>query len=141
MAFLPLLVLRVVSLVASGLADQGSLGLNRAIAVSAGLVLIGMALYTLWSAFHFFGTARALGADHFRAEYRTLPFETRGAFRLSGNAMYTFAFLGLWGAALLMDSRNALALAAFQHAYIWVHWYCVEAPDIDFLYKRPGPDD
>ena len=55
--------------------------------------------------------------------------------------MYTFAFMGLWGAALLLDSRNALALAAFQHAYIWVHWYCVEAPDIAFLYKRSGSSE
>jgi hypothetical protein len=135
--FLPLLMLRVVSLVAAGLADQGSLGLNRAIAVPAGLALIGLALYTLWSVFRYFGLARALGADHFRAEYRNLPFEKRGAFKLSDNAMYTFAFLGLWGAALLLDSRNALALASFQHAYIWVHWYCVEAPDIAFIYKEP----
>jgi hypothetical protein len=141
LVFLPLLVLRVISLVGSGLTDRGSLGLNRAVAVPAGLALLGLAFYTLWSVFRYFGLARALGADHFRAEYCNLPFEKRGAFRLSNNAMYTFAFLGLWGAALLLDSRNALALAAFQHAYIWVHWYCVEAPDMDFLYKRPGSGD
>jgi hypothetical protein len=135
--FLPLLMLRVISLVAAGLADQGSLGLSRALAVPAGITLIGLALYTLWSVFRYFGLARALGADHFRVEYRDMPFEKRGAFRLSDNAMYTFAFLGLWGAALLLDSRNALALAAFQHAYIWVHWYCVEAPDISFIYRKP----
>jgi len=31
----------------------------------------------------------------------------------------------------------AIAVALFQHAYIWVHWYCTEQPDGVVLYGRP----
>ncbi len=48
--------------------------------------------------------------------------------------MYGFAFLGLWGVAFLAGSWQALVVAFFQHAYIWVHMYTVEAPDIRWLY-------
>jgi hypothetical protein len=50
--------------------------------------------------------------------------------------MYTFAFLALWAIALLTGSRAALAGALFQHAYIWVHMYCTEAPDMRVIYSR-----
>ena len=49
-------------------------------------------------------------------------------------AMYGVAFLGLWGIALLLGSWQALVVAAFQHAYIWVHMYTVEAPDMRLLF-------
>jgi len=48
--------------------------------------------------------------------------------------MYSFAFLGLWSIALLLRSQAALSLALFQHAYVWVHFYCTEAPDLDLIY-------
>ena len=32
-------------------------------------------------------------------------------------------------------SLAALAAALFQHAYIWVHYYCTEAPDMDLIYS------
>ena len=49
--------------------------------------------------------------------------------------MYSFVFLGLWGIALLTGSWNALVLALFNHAYIWVHMYCTEDPDMRIIYK------
>jgi len=27
-----------------------------------------------------------------------------------------------------------LAAALFQHAYIWVHYYCTEEPDMQLIY-------
>ena len=50
------------------------------------------------------------------------------------------AFLGFWAIALITCSRAALAVALFQHAYIWVHWYCTEQPDGVVLYGR-SPDE
>ena len=132
--FLPLLALRVVTVVGLGLATRGSLGIPEVFAVPAGLLLLVPAIATLYSVFAYFGLARALGGDHFRKKYRQMPFERRGMFRYSSNAMYTYAFLGLWAAALLTGSRAALAAALFQHAYIWVHWYCTEAPDIEVIF-------
>ncbi len=114
--------------------DRGSLGWPRPLEVGLGLPLLLLALYTFWSVIRDFGLMRALGADHFRAEYRELPLVREGIFRYSDNAMYTFGFAGLWGLALLLGSRAALALALFQHAYIWVHMYCTEGPDLEVLY-------
>jgi len=54
--------------------------------------------------------------------------------------MYTFAFLAFWAVALLAGSRAALASALFQHAYIWVHMYCTEEPDMRVIYGSGGQD-
>ncbi len=53
--------------------------------------------------------------------------------------MYAFVFLGLWGIAIIGRSQAALAVALFQHAYIWVHWYCTEQPDLVVLYGPSHP--
>ena len=37
----------------------------------------------------------AIGGDHFRDAYLSMPMDREGAFRWPGNAMYAFAFLGL----------------------------------------------
>ena len=100
------------------------------------MLLLVPAIWTMHSVRKYFGFARALGGDHFFERYRTMPIVREGAFKYSSNAMYTFVFLGLWGIALLCDSRAALAVALFQHAYIWVHWYCTEQPDGVVLYGR-----
>ena len=71
--------------------------------------------------------------------YRAMPMVCEGAFKYSANAMYSFVFIGLWGIALLLGSQAALAVVLFQHAYIWVHWYCTEQPDGVVLYGQ-SPD-
>ncbi len=132
--FSPFLGGRVVLFAAVGLTDYGSLGWPRPLEIGLGALLFLPALYTLWSVLRHFGLIRALGADHFRAKYRCMPLVREGIFRYSDNAMYTFGFTVLWGLALLFGSRTALILALFQHAYIWVHLYCTEAPDLAVLY-------
>lgn len=132
--FFPFLGARVLLLALVGLMNRGSLGWPRPLEVGLGIPLLLLALYTLWSVIRDFGLLRALGADHFRAKYRELPLVREGIFRYSDNAMYTFGFAALWGLALLLGSRAALALALFQHAYIWVHMYCTEGPDLEVLY-------
>jgi hypothetical protein len=132
--FFPFLAARVAGTVLVGRLDAGSLGGPRALHIVGGVALLLPALYTGWSVIRHFGVIRAVGADHFRDRYRRMPLVTEGAFRYSENAMYTFGFLALWGLALLFASRAALALALFQHAYIWVHWYCTEQPDLTVLY-------
>ena len=80
------------------------------------------------------GWPRDLSRDQFRHKYREMPIVNQGAFRYSSNAMYTFAFFAFWAVALLAGSTAAIAVALFQHAYIWVHWYCTEEPDIRVIY-------
>lgn len=139
--FVPLLLARPVLLIALGLADRGSLAIPPALALGLGGALVLPAIWGAHSVKKYFGIARALGGDHFFERYRTMPMVRGGAFAYSSNAMYTFIFLGLWGIALLCRSQAALAVALFQHAYIWVHWYCTEQPDGVVLYGRAPDED
>lgn len=132
--FMPLLLLRPLVLLGLGLSDAGSLAGPRALQITLAIILLAPALYALWSVGRYFGLPRALGGDHFRQAYREMPLVRKGAFQYSDNAMYTFAFLGLWSIALFTGSTAALALALFQHAYIWVHMYTVETPDMQAIY-------
>ncbi len=134
--FFPLLVARPLLLIAVGLADGPSLSIPSVAAYSAGGVLLLPAIWAMHSVKKYFGFARALGGDHFFERYRTMPMVREGVFKYSSNAMYAIVFLGLWGIALLTRSEAALAVALFQHAYIWVHWYVTEQPDGVVLYGR-----
>jgi protein-S-isoprenylcysteine O-methyltransferase Ste14 len=134
--FIPLLIARPLLLFGLAMSDRQSAGIPRSITIGLGIILLIPAIYTLWSVGHFFGLERALGGDHFREEYREMSFVREGAFRWSNNAMYVFAFLGLWSIALLTGSLAALGLAFFQHTYIWVHYYCTEEPDMRLIYDR-----
>jgi hypothetical protein len=114
--------------------DQGSLGLSvypRAIIATIALLL---GLYTMYSVKRYFGMARAAGADHFNKRYRSMPLVKEGIFRFTSNAMYVYAFLIFWAIAVGFNSAAAFAVVAFSHAYIWVHFYSTEKPDMDFLY-------
>jgi phospholipid methyltransferase len=134
--FLPLLAARPLTLLAAGLTDPNQISRWDSAEFLLGLLLLVPALWTLHSVVTRFTIRRALGGDHFRDEIAALPLVRRGAFRRVPNAMYTLAFLGLWAIALLTHSWNALVLALFQHAYIWVHMYCTEAPDMGWIYPR-----
>ena len=139
--FFPLFVLRPILMIALGLADFRSFGYLYPLQILLGLVLLIPVVYVGWSIERYFGVARALGGDHFRQQYREMPLVKEGAFKYSSNAMYTFAFLLFWAIALLTGSRAALAAALFQHAYIWVHLYCTEAPDMQVIYCSNEEED
>jgi hypothetical protein len=132
--FLPLLAARPLAVIGLGVADAGSLPIHPRLGLAVGALLLVPAVWTMHSVVKYFGFARAIGGDHFFERYRAMPMVSRGAFAWSPNAMYSFAFLGLWSIALITRSRAALAVALFQHAYIWVHWYCTEQPDCAVLY-------
>jgi len=134
LVFMPFLVARPLLMVGLAVADSGSLMLPRWLSLTFGAALLAPALYTLWSVFRYFGIPRALGGDHFRLCYRQMPMVRSGAFAWTPNGMYLIAFLGLWSIALLAGSHVALVVALFQHAYIWVHYYCTEEPDMELMY-------
>ncbi|NIP44790.1 MAG: hypothetical protein GWN61_22415, partial [candidate division Zixibacteria bacterium] len=99
--FLPLLALRPLITIAIGIADYGSLGGSQTILIILGVILCIPAIYTLHSVMKYFGLPRALGGDHFYQEYRDMPMVTKGAFRYSSNAMYSYVPLLLWSIALI----------------------------------------
>lgn len=139
--FFPLFLLRPLLTLALGLADRGSLDSLRGLQLVLGCLLLIPVAYTGWSIAKYFGISRALGGDHFRQKYRKLSLVKQGAFKYSANAMYAFGFLLFWAIALLTGSRMALATALFQHAYIWIHMYCTEEPDMQVIYGSVQGDD
>lgn len=134
--FLPLIIARPFLLVGLARATQSSLVLPRVFSVFLGIMLLLPSLYTIWSVFRYFGFVRAMVGDHFRVRFRKMPLVRKGAFRYSQNAMYAFAFFLLWSIALIHRSQAALSVALFQHAYIWVHYYCTEEPDMQIIYSE-----
>jgi len=132
--FGPLMLARVLLVIAVGLVDPSSLSLPRWLQLALGLGLLVPSSYTLWSVARYFGFVRALGADHFRASYRSGGLVDEGAFAWTPNAMYTFAMLGLWSIGFLLGSQAALVAAIFQHAFVWAHYLGTEEPDMEVMY-------
>ena len=136
--FFLLSVSRFISLFALGWMDRGSLKLHilPQTIVTALLALLGG--YAAYSVKRYFGMTRAAGADHFEPRYRDMPHVKEGIFRFTDNGMCIFAFLLFWAIAVGFDSTAALTVAAFSHAYIWVHFFATEKPDMDYLYAHDG---
>ena len=133
--FTILFVGRPVTLILVGISNGNTLGWNSTLAYMLVVVLFIPSAYTFYSVLHYFGMDRAYGEDHFKPdEYRSKPFVKQGMFKYTDNAMYKFAFLILWALAFLFISKAALLVAAFNHLYIWVHFYFTELPDIRHIY-------
>jgi hypothetical protein len=133
--FLIFLLARPFTVFMVGMSDAGSLNVSRVLTLSSGAIFLLVSLWALYSTVRHFTLKRAFGGDHFREEIRALPKVNGGVFDYTDNAMYGVAFLGLWGIALLCDSYSALVVACFQHAYIWVHMYTTEQPDMRRMYS------
>lgn len=127
-------VSRVLAVLGLGISDFQSLGLHPALTVALLFLLTPAAAYLGFSIAKYFGFRRAFGIDHFDEAYRNKPFENRGIFKYTRNGMYWYGFFIFWVAAIACDSRLALLLAFFNHAYIWVHYHCTEKPDLRILY-------
>ena len=70
---------------------------------------------------------RATGIDHFDPNYKNIPFEKRGIFQWSSNAMYTFAIAVFFGFAISAGSK-----AMFVFAALYLYWNMVTL----FLYRE-----
>ncbi len=127
---------RFISLFALAWMDAGSLQLSSVNQILLSAILLLPGLYAAYSVARYFGMARAAGADHFDPRYRDMPFVKAGIFRYTSNGMYLYAFLLFWALAIGLNSSAALLVAAFSHAYIWVHFFATEKPDIEFIYSQ-----
>lgn len=132
--FVPLLVARPLTILMTAITDTAPVPEPRWAQVLIGVLLLAPAIWGMHSTLKHFTLRRAVGGDHFREDIRALPRVTGGLFNYTDNGMYGVVFFGLWGIALVFGSWNALIVALFQHAYIWVHMYCTEAPDMRRLY-------
>lgn len=132
--FQTLLTGRIMAVIGLAQTTQHSLLIPRALAVVIALIMLVPFVYTIWSVIKYFGLVRAMVGDHFRIKYRQMPLEDRGVFKYCSNAMYSFGFLVLWVIGLIHLSVPALLLAAFNHVYIWVHYFCTEKPDMKIIF-------
>ncbi len=119
--------------------DRGSLGLSVLPQVILTTLCLSLGAYAAYSVKRYFGMIRAAGADHFDPRFRDMPLVNKGIFRFTNNGMYIYAFLLFWAIAIGFNSSAALVVAAFSHAYIWVHFFCTERPDMEYLYSSDAP--
>lgn len=134
LVFFVLFVGRFVSLAALAWLDRGSLRLPALPQIIFTILLATPAIYAGYSVQRYFGMVRAAGADHFDPRYRDMPLVKQGIFRFTNNGMYLYAFLSFWAIGVGFNSIAAVVVAAFSHAYIWVHFFATEKPDMEFLY-------
>ncbi len=135
LGFMILFLARPVTILALGIADQGSQPISPLLKFPLIAACTLICLYLAYSFVRYFGIKRALGMDHFQPDsFRKQPFVRQGIFNWSSNAMYSYGFLGLWLIGLIFQSRAALLGALFNHLFIWAHYYFTELPDMQVIY-------
>lgn len=125
---------RVAVVVVLAVANRGTLPAPDQVGQGLAVLALGPALYLFYSVHRYFGFRRAFGADHFDPIYRSMPLVKEGIFRYTSNGMYVYGFLILWVPGLWFGSSAAVAIALFNHLYIWVHYYATEKPDMEHIY-------
>ncbi len=134
--FFPLLVARPVSIILVSVANREQFTFGLSWRIPIGIVLFAGFAWMMYSVVQYFGMQNAAGRDHFYPEeYKNTTLEKRGIYKYVNNAMYSVGFLGLWFWAVIFASPAGLLAAAFNHAYIWIHWFTVEKPDMYEIYK------
>jgi hypothetical protein len=132
--FLILLALRFLSPFMLGYANRGTWDISPTLGWGLTIIVFIPAIYTGYSIMKYFTIKRAIGIDHFDPAYRKLGLVRQGIFKYTSNAMYIFATLIVWTPALIFASKAALISALFNHAYLWVHYFTVELPDMKRIY-------
>ena len=77
---------------------------------------------------------RATGIDHFDPSYKDKPFERRGIFKWTPNAMYVFTIPIFFGFAISAGSKAMFAFAVYTYIGIWLHYFCTEKEDFKVIY-------
>ena len=114
--------------------DYGSLYKPGWLTSTLGLILFIPGAYTMYSVKKYFGFLRAAGADHFDPKYRDLPFENRGIFKWSSNAMYVFAIGIPFSFAVAAGSISMFVVSIYTYLSIWLHYFCTEKEDFKVIY-------
>ena len=99
------------------------------------IILFIPGAYTMYSVKKYFGFLRAAGADHFDSKYKDMPFEKRGIFKWSPNAMYVFAIGIPFAFAVATGSQSMFVVAIYTYISIWLHYFCTEKEDFKVIYK------
>jgi len=132
-------IARVVAVFLVAFANRGTVAVAPVRLKIIALVLTVPTVYLFYSVQRYFGFRRAFGIDHFDVSYRSRPLVQGGIFRFTRNGMYVHGFLLLWIPGLWWASVAGLAVALFNHLYIWVHYHATELPDMKRIYGEPSP--
>jgi len=116
--------------------DYGSLYTPNWLAWVLGLILFIPGAYTMYSVKKYFGFLRAAGADHFDPKYRNLPFERRGIFKWTPNAMYVFAIAIPFSFAVATGSQSMFIVSIDTYISIWLLYFCTEKLDFAVIYNN-----
>ena len=114
--------------------DYGSLYKPGWLAWILSIILFIPGVYTMYSVKKYFGFLRAAGADHFDPKYRDMPFENRGIFNWSPNAMYVFGIGIPFAFAVATGSQSMFIVAIYTYISIWLHYFCTEKEDFKIIY-------
>ena len=136
--FTILIIARPILITAVAFSNAGAMPGFESARHVLGAILVVPSAYLLYSVKKYFGFQRALGIDHFDPSYRSAGLVREGIFRYSSNSMYIFGFMMLWIPGIVLGSVAAIALAAFSHLYIWVHYFFTEKPDMANIYGAKG---
>ena len=117
-------------------ADYGSWFTPGWIAWIISVLIFIPVIYTIYSIRKYFGFVRASGIDHFDSRYKNIPFEKRGIFKWTPNAMYTFAIAVFFGFAISAGSKAMFVFAAYTYIGTWLHYFCTEKEDFKVIYKK-----
>ena len=131
--FFILIILRLSAIVLC-FVDYGSLYKPGLLAWILSIILFIPGVYAMYSVKKYFGFLRATGADHFDPKYRDMPFEKRGIFKWSPNAMYVFAIGIPFAFAIATGSQSMFIVAIYTYISIWLHYFCTEREDFKIIY-------
>ena len=124
---------RLIAIIILAFSNKGTLHLNRIIAYALVLIVTPLVIYLFYSVRKYFTIRRAYGIDHFDPSYSE-SYVKKGIFKYTDNGMYVFGLMVLYLPGLLFLSEAAILAAVFNHAYIWVHYYFTERPDMLEIY-------
>jgi len=114
--------------------DYGSLYKPGWLAWSVAIIIFIPGAYTMYSVKKYFGFLRAAGADHFDPKYRDMPFEKRGVFKWTPNAMYVFAIGIPFSFAVATGSQSMFIISIYTYISIWLHYFCTEKENFKVIY-------
>ncbi|CAB1057715.1 hypothetical protein D1BOALGB6SA_2468 [Olavius sp. associated proteobacterium Delta 1] len=142
-------LLRLLPLIPIALTSRGTASVPAWISLPFLALTIPLSLWGMYCATVYFGITRASGADHFIPAYRDKNLEKRGIYKYIPNVMYTVVLLALYHPGLIWQSAQGIIAAAAHHAFVWVHYFCTEKPDLKEIYgnrplaalRRPESDD
>ena len=128
---------RLIAIIILAYSNKGTLHINPIFSYVLDLLITPLVIYLFYSVKKYFTIERAYGIDHFDKHY-SVPYVKQGIFKYTDNGMYVFGLMILYLPGLLLLSEAAILAAAFNHVYIWVHYYFTERPDMLKIYgNRP----